>query len=121
VCSSDLSVAMLALMGRMPSVFGTYLYAIMLGVGYSATASLVPAMMSDRFSGVYFGSIVGVGLFGSALGSAIGPWLAGLTFDWTGSYDTAFVIAAIAGVASGSAGWVARALRLREERSELRA
>ena len=115
------SVAMLALMGRMPSVFGTYLYAIMLGVGYSATASLVPAMMSDRFSGVYFGSIVGIGLFGSALGSAIGPWLAGLTFDWTGSYDTAFVIAAIAGVASGSTGWVARALRLREERAELRA
>jgi cyanate permease len=76
-------------------------------------------MMSDRFSGVYFGSIIGIGLFGSALGSAIGPWLAGLTFDRTGSYDTAFVIAAIAGIASGSAGWIARVLRLRERSANL--
>jgi MFS family permease len=113
------SVAVLAWTGRMPSAFGTYTYAIMLGIGYSATASLVPAMMSDRFSGVYFGSIIGIGLFGSALGSAIGPWLAGLTFDRTGSYDTAFVIAAIAGIASGSAGWIARVLRLRERSANL--
>jgi MFS family permease len=109
-----LSVGALALLGSAPSTGGAYLYAIMLGIGYSATASLVPAMMSDRFSGLNFGSIVGIGLFGSAAGSATGPWLAGLLFDRTGNYDTAFIIAALCGVTAGVAGWTARSMRLRD-------
>ncbi|MFT4583702.1 MAG: MFS family permease [Gammaproteobacteria bacterium] len=107
------SVGALAWVGSAPSSLATYAYAIMLGVGYSATASLVPAMMSDRFSGVHFGSIIGIGLFGSAVGSAIGPWMAGYLFDHFGNYRIAFVIAAISGTISGLAGWVARSLRLR--------
>ncbi|HCU90805.1 MAG TPA: hypothetical protein DGR97_12720 [Gammaproteobacteria bacterium] len=108
------SVGLLFLLGFVSSVFGVYIYAIMLGVGYSATASLVPAMMSDRFSGLYFGSIVGIGLFGSAAGSAIGPWLAGYVFDRTGAYDLAFAIAAVCGAIAGWAGWMARSIRLRQ-------
>jgi MFS family permease len=110
------SVGALALMGGVSSGAAIYVYAIMLGVGYSATASLIPAMMSDRFSGTYFGSIVGIALFGSAAGSAVGPWVAGHFFDRIGNYNMAFVIAALAGVISGASGWVARSLRLREQR-----
>ena len=109
------SVGVLAAMRYAPSAWLAYVYAIMLGVGYSATASLVPAMMSDRFSGLYFGSIVGIGLFGSAAGSATGPWLAGVLFDRFGSYDWAFVIAAACGTVSGIAGWVARVRRRRRD------
>ena len=98
------SVGVLALVGRAPSAGGAYLYAVMLGVGYSATASLVPAMVSDRFSGLYFGSIIGIGLFGSAAGSALGPWLAGYLFDRTGSYDIPLMIAAACGVLAGASG-----------------
>lgn len=108
------SVGALAMLGSAPSAWGVYIYAIMLGIGYSATASLVPALMSDRFSGRYFGSIIGIGLFGSAAGSAIGPWMAGFVFDRTGSYNAAFVIAAMCGVLSGCAGWAARSIRLRQ-------
>jgi cyanate permease len=72
-------------------------------------------MVSDRFSGPHFGTIVGVGLFGSALGSAIGPWLAGYLFDRTGSYMPAFAIAAGCGLAAGAAGWRARALRVQKK------
>ena len=110
------SFGMLALLGVVPSAFGVYIYAIMLGIGYSATASLVPAMMSDRFRGRHFGSIVGIGLFGSAAGSATGPWLAGYIFDHTASYDMAFIIAALCGVVAGCAGWTARSIRLRQGR-----
>ena len=82
-----------------------------LGVGYSATASLIPAMVSDRFSRRHFGAIVGFGLIGSAAGSATGPWMAGRLYDATGSYTLAFLIAAGCGVAAGLAGWRARTLR----------
>jgi len=107
------SFAALMAVGAAPSAPGAYAYGALLGIGYSVTASLTPAMASDRFAGPHFGAIVGVGLFASALGSAIGPWMAGFLFDRTGSYTTPFLIAAACGVVSGAAGWIARGLRQR--------
>jgi MFS family permease len=114
------AVAALALVGGplaaraagAPAHWAIYGYAVLLGVGYSATASLIPAMVSDRFGGRHFGAIVGMGLMGSAVGSALGPWMAGYLFDLTGTYMPAFAIAAGCGVAAGAAGWRARVLRL---------
>jgi MFS family permease len=107
------AVAALAAIGESPASWSIYGYAVLLGLGYSVTASLIPAMVSDRFSGPHFGAIVGVGLMGSAAGSAFGPWIAGYLFDYTGSYAIAFAIAAASGVAAGVAGWRARMLRIR--------
>lgn len=106
------AVAALAAIGESPASWSIYGYAVLLGLGYSVTASLIPAMVSDRFGGPHFGAIVGVGLMGSAAGSAFGPWIAGYLFDRTGSYAIAFAIAAASGVAAGVAGWRARMLRM---------
>ena len=107
------AVGALALVGAWPSTWGAYGYAVLLGVGYSATAALTPVMVSDRFRGARFGVILGLGLLGSAVGSAFGPWMAGRLFDETGSYAIAFVITAACGVFAGAAAWRARALRRR--------
>ena len=107
------AVGALALVGHFPSRAGAYFYAIMLGTGYSVTAAVIPAMTSDRFSGPHFGAIVGMGLFASAIGSALGPWLAGLLFDTTGSYAWALVMTAGCGFLAGLAGWMLWRLRLR--------
>jgi MFS family permease len=107
------AVAALAAMSAAPARWAIYGYAVLLGLGYSVTAALVPAMVSDRFSGPHFGTIVGMGLLSSALGSATGPWLAGFLFDRTGSYAIAFPLAGAGGLAAGIAVWRARALRLR--------
>jgi MFS family permease len=109
------SAGALLLVGAAPSHWGAYAYAVMLGVGYSVTASLIPAMTSDRFSGPHFGAIIGVGLFGSALGSALGPWLAGWLFDVTGNYVLPFGIAAASGAVAAGTGWAARTLRVRTQ------
>ncbi len=98
-------------LGAAPTRWGAYGYAVLLGLGYSVTAAITPAMVSDRFSGPHFGAIVGVGLMGTAAGSALGPWMAGTLYDATGSYALAFLIAAACGVAAGAAGWRVRALR----------
>lgn len=107
------SVLVLYLVGLHTSAAGAYCYAVLLGIGYSATAALVPAMVSDRFTGRHFGSILGIGLLGSAAGSAFGPWLGGHLFDVTGSYAVPFAIAAASGTVAGAAGWAARMLRVR--------
>jgi MFS family permease len=108
------AVAALVALAGAPARWAIYGYAVLLGLGYSATASLMPALVSDRFGGPHFGTIVGVGLMGAAVGSALGPWLAGYLFDQTGSYRLAFAIAAGCGVAAGAAGWRARTLRVRQ-------
>ena len=105
------SALVLLALGAAPTALGAYGYAVLLGVGYSATASLIPAMVSDRFSGAHFGAIVGVGLMGSAAGSALGPLIAGRLYDVTGSYTLPFLIATGCGVVAGAAGWRARSLR----------
>ncbi len=107
------SVGALVLVGLAPTRWGAYTYALLLGAGYSVTASLIPAMASDRFSGPHFSAVIGIGLFGSAVGSALGPWLAGWLFDLSGTYALPLSIAAVCGVLAGAAAWGLRVLRLR--------
>jgi len=89
------SLGLLWLVSIAPRPWLTYGYATFFGLGYAVTASLVPAMVSDRFRGPHFGAIFGVSQIGSALGTALGPWLAGLSFDATGSYAMPFTLAAV--------------------------
>ncbi len=112
------AVGMLLLVGIWPTYWGPYVYACMLGLGYAVTAALTPAMVADRFQGRHFGAIIGVGLFGSAAGSAVGPWMSGYLHDLTGSYTLPFALAALSGVLAGAAGWQARKLRRRIRANE---
>ena len=45
------SAFVLLALGAAPTRWGAYGFAVLLGVGYSVTATLTPAMVSDRFSG----------------------------------------------------------------------
>ena len=91
-----------------------FVYAVLFGIGYSVTASLVPTMVSDRFGGPHFGAIVGFAMVGGSLGAALGAWLAGRLFDATGSYATAFALATASALVGAAAASYARVLRLRD-------
>lgn len=112
-----LSIGVLGAIGRVPAHAAAFGYAVLFGLGYSVTASLVPAMVSDRFGGPHFGAIVGFGMVGGAIGAALGAWLAGRLFDATGSYAQPFAIAAACGLGAAGAVWWARRLR-RQARNE---
>ena len=102
------SLGLLWLVSAAPTPWLTYGYATLFGLGYAVTASLVPAMVSDRFRGPHFGAIFGVSQIGSALGTALGPWLAGWTFDVTGSYAIPFTLAAVTAGAAAVAVTISR-------------
>lgn len=106
------SIVALEVVALAPSSWSVYGYAVLMGLGYSVTASLIPAILSDRFRGSHFGAIFGVAQVGSAIGSAIGAWLAGRIFDVTGSYGIALVVAATTALAAAALVWVARAMRI---------
>jgi predicted MFS family arabinose efflux permease len=101
-------VGVLWLVALAPTAWLALGYAVLFGVGYSVTAFIVPAMMSDRFRGPHFGSIFGATQVASALGSALGAWLAGRIFDATGSYAIAFALAAAAAGVAAVSVWASR-------------
>ncbi len=101
-------VGVLWLVALAPSAWLALGYAVLFGIGYSVTAFIVPAMMSDRFRGPHFGSIFGVTQVAGALGSALGAWLAGRIFDATGSYAIAFTLAVAAAAVAALSVWAGR-------------
>lgn len=102
------SVGVLGLIALAPGPLPAYLYGALVGLGYSVTAPLLPALVSDLFRGRHFGAIFGVTQLANSIGGASGPWLAGRVFDATGSYRGALVAAVVAaGVATGAL-WLAR-------------
>ena len=103
-----IGVGVLWMVALAPSAWLALGYAVLFGLGYSVTAFIVPAMMSDRFRGPHFGSIFGATQVASALGSALGAWLAGRIFDATGSYAIAFSRAAMAAGVAALSVWAGR-------------
>ena len=80
------------------------------GLGYAIVA-VYGAIPADIFRGGQYGLIYGsLSFFGSS-GAAIGPFVLGRVFDWTGSYDLAFLIAIVLCLASILFVWITRAIR----------
>ena len=92
-CCVVASIGTLVLSGRHPASILPYVYAVLIGLGYAATAPLAPAAASDVFGGPRFPAIFGTLHLANAVGSSTGPWIAGRIFDTTGSYAAALWIA----------------------------
>jgi MFS family permease len=79
------------LKARQPWEF--YLFSAIFGFGYGGCVPLPAAIIGDWFGTKSHGGILGVLSLGGVL-AGIGPWMAGHIFDVTGSYDSAFIVAA---------------------------
>ena len=60
-------------------------------LGYGVT-SVLGAVAAEIFEGPHYGSIFGTLMFAAISGGAIGPWMAGMVYDATGSYAIAWWI-----------------------------
>jgi MFS family permease len=101
------SVGALAGAGAWASPVLPYLYAILIGLGYAATAPLTPAVASDLFGGPRFPTIFGVLHATNSFGGAAGAWAAGYIFDVTGSYAAGLWVTALMAVAAPALLWAA--------------
>ena len=61
-------------------------FALWIGLAYGGIVSLMPALCMDYFGARAVSGIIGTLYSGAALGNLLGPWMAGVVFDRTGSY-----------------------------------
>lgn len=102
-----IGLAMLVLTGTGPYPELAYVFPLFVGVGYSGMSILTPAMVADIFRGPNFGAVFGAIAASTGLGAASGAWIAGTIYDLTGSYMSAFALAAVCCVVSAACGWLA--------------
>lgn len=69
-----------------------YIYVIFFGIGFGSRAVIFSALTADIFSGKGFGSILGYSTVAVGVGGALGSWLGGAFYDWTGSYLVSFAL-----------------------------
>lgn len=82
----------------------------LLGYGLAAIYGAIPA---EIFQGRQYATIFATLSVGSTMGAGLGPWVAGVLYDRTGSYVLAFWIAIACSVVSAVAIWLASPGRVR--------
>lgn len=96
-----------------PSIGLLYVMVLAQGfLGYALT-SVMGAIVVEIFEGPHYASIFGGITVALVVGGAVGPWIAGVVHDATGSYRLAFVLAIGCCVVSAVAVWMAAPRKVR--------
>jgi len=67
-----------------------YLFAGLWGIGYGALSTIMPAVSSQYFGRLQFGTIYGFVTMATVIGGAVGSTLGGWIYDVMGNYDAAW-------------------------------
>ena len=84
-----------------------YVYVIFFGIGFGSRAVIFSALTVDIFSGKGFGAILGYSTVAVGVGGALGSWLGGVFYDFTGSYLVSFALSALLLAISDVSIWLA--------------
>ena len=72
-------------------VMSLYLVSAMFGLFQGGIVPSYPLVVREYFTPKEAGARVGTVLMATLLGMALGGWMSGAIFDWTGSYQAAFI------------------------------
>ncbi len=97
VCGVLLLVSLIVLFFNTTPV-GFLIFAVLFGFAYGGEIPQLPMLIADIFGVRAMGSLMGIAIFISMFGAALGPWVGGKVYDLTRNYHYAFAIAAIAGM-----------------------
>jgi len=85
--------AMLLAFAFATSYSGLFIAALLFGLGFSGIMPCYPLIIRLLFPVKQLGGRIAAQYMFAASGMALGGWLGGITFDLTGSYQPAFLIA----------------------------
>jgi MFS family permease len=92
-----------------------YLFAALYGISLWSTGALVSPLIADLFGLKSHATLYSFAVFTSAIGSAVGPVIAGFLFDLTGKYSMAFILCLIVSLIAFLAVWLLRPIRQDEK------
>ena len=72
-------------------------FAGVMGLLWLSTVPLTTGMIAHIFGPRYMATLAAIAFLSHQLGSFLGVWLGGLSFDMTGSYDPVWTFAIVAG------------------------
>ena len=81
-------------------------------LGYAFTAMMGP-IVAEIFEGPHFGSIFSLLMTSLIGGGAVGPFVTGVLYDWTGNYDIAFALGVALSVVCAVTVWLAAPRKVR--------
>jgi MFS family permease len=85
-----------------------WLHSCFFGLTWGARGPSITAKTADLFPGPQLGTILGAITIGTGVWSALGSWLAGWSFDLTGSYRAAFSLSIFFYACGSVAFWLLR-------------
>jgi MFS family permease len=97
------------------SILLAILYSIFFGLGFGSRPPLDAATAADIFEGKRFGEIYGILSLGLGVGYLLGPALAGVIFDRSGSYLAVLVVCMVLALVSNLCIWMSAPREGREE------
>lgn len=106
-CCTILAVGVMALILVFPHPWLPFVFAIVVGMGYSANAPLIPTVTRDLFDGKRFPSIFSTLSVFTSFGGAGGALLGGWLYDQQGNYQAMMIAAVILSLFSMVMIWLA--------------
>lgn len=98
ILSCGLLTASLLTLIFVKSLWAFYVFAAVFGFAYGGEIPQIPMFISRLFGTGTLATLIGLTLFVTNIGGALGPWITGLVFDITANYRWAFVMLASAGL-----------------------
>jgi MFS family permease len=95
IAMTVVGVGALMILSDSTQVWLLYIYVVFFGIGFGSRAVIFSALTADIFSGKGFGSILGYSTVAVGVGGALGSWLGGAFYDWTGSYLISFALSTV--------------------------
>ena len=97
ICGILLLAALIVLFFN-TSPAGFFIFAVIFGFAYGGEIPQLPMLIADIFGIRAMASLMGIAIFISMFGAALGPWVGGKIYDLTLNYHFAFAIAAAVAV-----------------------
>ena len=94
VCMAMHAIGLL-LLAHINATWAVVAFCVLHGLAWGTRGPLMQAIRADYFGRTSFGTIMGFSSLIVMLGTTLGPLIAGILYDRTGSYELAFTIIAI--------------------------
>ncbi len=95
VCMSMHAVGLLLIAWAGGNLFAVIGFSVLHGVAWGTRGPMMQAIRADYFGRTHFGAISGWSTALTTTGPLLGPIIAGVLYDWSGSYRLGFTVVAL--------------------------